>query len=62
MNFRKLKCHHASEAIVEAMGAEVATRCDLELLKRDLKIWFGTVMVAAVGIILAAIRYLPPQP
>jgi len=38
---------------------EVATKADLELLKRDLKIWFGTVMVAAVGVILAAIRYLP---
>ena len=48
-----------AEAIAEAMGEEVATRADLELLKRDLKIWFGTVMVAAVGVILAAIRYLP---
>ncbi len=51
-----------AEAIAEAMGEEVATKSDLELLKRDLKIWFGTAMVAAVGVILAAIRYLPPPP
>ena len=42
------------------MGEEVATQNDLMLLEQRLKIWFGTVMVAAVGVILAAIRYLPP--
>lgn len=34
-------------------------RSEIELGKRDLKIWFGSVMVVAVGVILAAIRYLP---
>lgn len=37
----------------------LATKNDLEILKRDLKIWFGSVLVVAVGVILAAIRYLP---
>jgi hypothetical protein len=36
-----------------------AVRSEIELGKRDLKIWFGSVMVVAVGVILAAIRYLP---
>jgi len=39
----------------------MTTKNDLEILKRDMKIWFGTVMVIAVGVILAAIRYLPPH-
>jgi hypothetical protein len=34
-------------------------RSEIELSKRDLKIWFGSIMVVAVGVILAAIRYLP---
>jgi gas vesicle protein len=38
----------------------VAVRSEIELSKRDLKIWFGSIMVVAVGVILAAIRYLPP--
>lgn len=36
-----------------------SVRSEIELAKRDLKIWFGSVMVVAVGVILAAIRYLP---
>jgi hypothetical protein len=61
----------AAEAFADATSQELATKRDLEkvelsvrseieLAKRDLKIWFGSVMVIAVGIILAAIRYLPP--
>jgi archaellum component FlaC len=53
------------------LGAEIASvrselssdiasvRSEIEIAKRDLKIWFGSVMVVAVGVILAAIRYLP---
>lgn len=45
------------------LGTRIAdVKGDVELAKRDLKIWFGSIMVAAVGIILAAIRYLPPHP
>jgi hypothetical protein len=35
---------------------------DMELLRRDLTIKAGGMMVIAVGILLAAIRYLPPHP
>jgi hypothetical protein len=52
-------------------GVELATRSDLdrtraelkaeiELLQRDLTIRLGGMIVVAVGIIPAAIRYLPP--
>jgi hypothetical protein len=47
-------------AVKAELKADIATvRADVELAKRDLKIWFGSVMVVAVGVILAAIRYLP---
>ncbi len=35
---------------------------DIELLRRDIIIKFGSMMVISVGILLAAIRYLPPHP
>lgn len=42
---------------------EASLKSEIELSKRDLKIWLGSIMVVAVGIILAAIRYLPaPHP
>ncbi|ATQ67005.1 MULTISPECIES: hypothetical protein [Methylosinus] len=47
-------------AVKAELKADIATvRAEVELAKRDLKIWFGSVMVVAVGVILAAIRYLP---
>jgi hypothetical protein len=64
-----------AEALADAMsGAELATKADLvaietkltaeiELLRRDLTIRLGSMIVVAVGILLAAIRYLPsPHP
>lgn len=40
--------------------AEIAAlRAEIELAKRDLKIWLGSVGVVITGILLAAIRYLP---
>jgi hypothetical protein len=64
-----------AEALADAMsGAELATkadltavqtglRADIELLRRDLTIRLGSMIVVAVGILLAAIRYLPnPHP
>jgi len=49
-------------------GAELATRNDLILIKNDLvqfeqrlTIRLGGMLVVAVGILLAAIRYLPPH-
>ena len=43
-----------------------ATRIELshhiELSRRDITIKFGSMLVIAVGILLTAIRYLPPHP
>ncbi len=59
----------AASALAEAMaGAELATRNDLVLIKNDLiqleqrlTIRLGGMLVVAVGILLAAIRYSPPH-
>ena len=65
--FTHAQAKAAAEAFAEATSQELSTktdiasvRSDIEIAKRDLKIWFGSVMVVAVGVILAAIRYLPP--
>jgi septal ring factor EnvC (AmiA/AmiB activator) len=52
-------------AEISALRAELkadiaAVRAEMELLRRDLTIRLGGMMIVAVGIILAAIRYLPP--
>ena len=64
----------AASALAEAMtGAELATKSDLDVLKNDLKndivqleqrmtIRLGGMLVVAVGILIAAIRYLPSHP
>lgn len=64
--FTHAQAKAAAEAVAEATSQELATKADIagvkaeiEIAKRDLKIWFGSVMVIAVGVILAAIRYLP---
>ena len=62
----------AAEAFAEATSREFATKTDLAAVKaelrldakietstRDLKIWLGSIIIAATRIILAAIRYLP---
>jgi hypothetical protein len=46
------------KAEIAALRAEL--KADIELLRRDLTIRLGGMIVVAVGIILAAIRYLPP--
>jgi hypothetical protein len=35
---------------------------DTEVLRRDLVIKLGSMMVIAVGVILAALRFMPPHP
>ncbi|MGD0431593.1 MAG: hypothetical protein ABSA58_10935 [Acetobacteraceae bacterium] len=45
---------------IAALRAEVMNA--IELLRRDITIKFGSMMVISVGILLAAIRYLPPHP
>jgi len=50
----------AASALAEAMaGAELATKADLRDLEQRLTIRLGGMLVVAVGVILAAIRYLP---
>ena len=46
----------------ELMAEFALVRRDMEILRRDLTIRLGGMMVVAVGILLAAIRYLPPAP
>ncbi|HEV7996868.1 MAG TPA: hypothetical protein VGP52_11480 [Stellaceae bacterium] len=54
----------ASEALAEAIGgAELATKADLRELEQRLTIKFGSVLIVAVGILLAALRFFPgPHP
>lgn len=46
------------KAEIAAVRAEL--KAEIELLRRDLTIRLGGMMIVAVGVILAAIRYLPP--
>src|SRR5215472_2405888 len=46
------------KAEIAAVRAEL--KAEIELLRRDITIRLGGMIVVAVGIILAAIRYLPP--
>lgn len=46
------------KAEIGAVRAEL--KAEIELLRRDLTIRLGSMLVVAVGILLAAIRYLPP--
>ena len=45
-------------AEIAAVRAEI--KAEIELLRRDLTIRFGSMIVVAVGILLAAMHYLPP--
>ena len=50
----------AAEALAEAVGgADLATKADLRDLEQRLTIRFGGMLVVAVGILLAAMRYFP---
>jgi len=46
----------------EIASTRTELKNDIELLRRDITIKFGGMMVLAVGILLTAIRYLPPHP
>ena len=43
----------------EIAATRIELKNDIELLRRDITIKFGSMLVIAVGILLAAIRYLP---
>ncbi len=54
----------ASEALAEAIGgAELVTKTDLQIALRDLEqrltIKLGSMLIVAVGILLAALRFFP---
>jgi hypothetical protein len=54
----------AAEALAEAIGgAELVTKSDLRIelhdLEQRLTIKFGSMLIVAVGIIIAALRFLP---
>ncbi|HEX3993588.1 MAG TPA: hypothetical protein VHX39_20650 [Acetobacteraceae bacterium] len=46
----------------EITATRTELKNDIELLRRDITIKFGSMLVIAVGILLTAIRYLPPHP
>jgi hypothetical protein len=46
----------------ELTAVEARLLAAMELLWRDITIKFGSMMIIAVGVLLAAIRYLPPHP
>ena len=54
----------AAEALAEAIGgAELVTKTDMQIALRDLEqrltIKLGSMLIIAVGVILAALRFLP---
>jgi hypothetical protein len=46
----------------EIAATRTELKHDIELSRRDITIKFGSMLVIAVGILLTAIRYLPPHP
>ncbi len=47
---------------VEFGGLRTELRADIEILRRDVVIRFGSMLVIAVGVLITAFRYLPPHP
>lgn len=45
----------------EIAAVKTELKNDIELSRRDITIKFGSMLVIAVGVLLAAIRYLPPH-
>jgi hypothetical protein len=51
-----------TELGTEITASQTELKHDIELMRRDITIKFGSMLVIAVGILLTAIRYLPPHP
>jgi multidrug efflux pump subunit AcrA (membrane-fusion protein) len=49
-----------AELKAEIAALRLELKAEIELLRRDLTIRLGSMMIVAVGVLLAAIRYLPP--
>lgn len=47
--------------IYDAIHDNVATKTDLRDLEQRLKIWLGSVIVVALGVLFAALHYWPPH-
>ena len=47
--------------IYDAIHDNVATKTDLRDLEQRLKIWLGSVIIAAVTVLFAALHYWPPK-
>jgi hypothetical protein len=45
---------------IAGLGSQL--RLEMEVLRRDLVIKFGSMLVVAVGVLIAVSRYLPPHP
>jgi hypothetical protein len=65
--FTHAQAKAAAEAFAEATSQELATKTDItrvettiQLLEHRMTIKLGGLIIAATGIILAALRYLPP--
>jgi hypothetical protein len=58
--FTHAQAKAAAEAFAEATSQELATKADLRELELRMTVKLGGLIVAATGVILAAIRYLPP--
>jgi len=56
--FPREKAEAVASTILDAIHDNVATKTDLALAVRDLKIWTGTVASAAVLILLGALHFL----
>jgi hypothetical protein len=68
-HFTQEQAEGVTNALAEAFQDNVATKDDIRDLRSDIRdleqrliIRLGGMLVIAVGIILAAIRYLPPAP
>ncbi|PWB83484.1 MAG: DUF1640 domain-containing protein [Methylocystaceae bacterium] len=57
--FTHAQAKAAAEAFAEATSQELASKSDLRELELRMTVELGGLIVAATGVILAAIRYLP---
>lgn len=52
---------HVATEIYDAIRENVATKADLRELEQRLKIWLGSLIIAAGGVLFAALHYWPPH-
>ena len=47
-----------AKALGEAFREEISTKADLQLLERDLKIWFGKMLAWQTGVLIAVMAVM----